>query len=333
MRNVYVLGGQQSRSVEEYEGTHKKGVIVRVDLETGRAETCVEHVSPSEVRADDTAIIFKAGTLESDRLYACTETEVFVYALPEFEQISYLSLPLFNDVHHVRPTASGTLLIANTGLDMVLEATPGGEILREWNVLGKEPWVRFSKDVDYRKVASTKPHEAHPNYVFFLDEDIWVTRFEQRDAVCLTGRGQRMKIDIQRPHDGTVHGDFVYFTTVDGHVIVVDKSSHQVEEMIDLNSIHNLGSVRRMSTALGWCRALAVSGSKVWVGFSRFRDTQHKENISWVRRNVRGLIRAGQEPTRIACYDLSRKEFLTEIDLEPAGLDAVFSILPEAEDG
>jgi hypothetical protein len=33
-------------------------------------------------------------------------------------------------------------------------------------------------------------------------------------------------------------------------------------------------------------------------------------------------------PTRIACYDLAAGSLLWEVDLEPHGLNAVFSILP-----
>lgn len=327
MKSLYVLGGQRKSSpLSRQEKRHfQKGVIVRVDPETGDAKVCAEHVSPPDVRAEEPAIIFKSCTLQGDRLYACTQTEVLIYSFPDFERVGYLSLPLFNDVHHVRPTANGTLLVVNTGLDMVLETTLEGEVVREWNVLGEDPWERFSRDVDYRKVASTKPHKAHPNHVFFLDEDIWVTRFEQKDAVCLTRPDGRIPIDIERPHDGLVHGDSVYFTTVDGHVVIADRTERRVKEVIDLNGIHD------RSEALGWCRGLMVDGSKVWVGFSRLRPTKFKEAVSWVKHGFNSVGAYNTSPTHIACYDLAEKKCLDEIDVEPFGLNTIFSVFAESE--
>jgi hypothetical protein len=161
---------------------YKKGVILLVDSQTGIADSCIEYVSPSDTHAPRDPILFKSGTLHENRLYVCTQTEVLVYDLPSFTRVGYVSLPCFNDVHHVRPTPEGHLLIANSGLEMVLEVTLSGDVLRAWNVLGQDPWANFSREVDYRKGINLKPHQAHPNYVFYLDGEIWTTRFEQRDA-------------------------------------------------------------------------------------------------------------------------------------------------------
>ena len=116
---------------------------------------------------------------------AWTNTEVLLYRVPSFERIAYVSLPMFNDVHHVRPTPNGNLLVANTGLDMVLEMTREGAIVQVWNVLGDDPWERFSEATDYRKVKSTKPHLAHPNHVFYVGDEPWASRFQQKDAISL----------------------------------------------------------------------------------------------------------------------------------------------------
>ena len=135
------------------------------------------------------------------KLYACTSTEVLVFEVPGFRRIGYVSLPCFNDLHHVTPTRDGNLLVANTGLDMVVKFTPQSKVLAEWNVSDEDLWSRFSRSVDYRKVETTKPHQSHPNFVFELSDDVWVTRFEQRDAVCLTSRGKKVSIGAQRPHE------------------------------------------------------------------------------------------------------------------------------------
>lgn len=322
---LYITGGQQRSFVETDEWRqYGKGVIARVDPETGARDTCVEYVSPPDVCPnEESSISFKSGALAGNQLYVCTSTEVLVYEVPTFKLTGYLSLPCFNDLHHVQPTSSGTLLVANTGLDMVVELSASGERLREWNVLGKPPWAQFSPHVDYRKVPTTKPHKSHPNHIFRIGESIWVTRFEQRDAVCLESRDLRIEIDIQRPHDGTPHDGYVYFTTVDGHLVIVDERTLKVEDIVDLNPRGGQGQT------LGWCRGLkVVDRTRVWVGFSRFRPTKLKENVSWIKSG----FRARRKPTHIALYDLEKRERVFEIDLESLGLHTVFSLIG-ANDG
>ncbi|HUI40913.1 MAG TPA: hypothetical protein VL523_02980 [Terriglobia bacterium] len=327
MKGLYVLGGRQKRALlrNRNEWTRYEGaLILQVDPDTGEVRTCAEYDTPPEARAGaEASMMFKAGTLGGDRLYVCTSTEVLIYQAPQFEVVGYISLPCFNDLHHVCLGGEGRLLAASTGLDMVVEFTEAAEVLRVWNVLGEDPWGRFSKDVDYRRVATTKPHRAHPNYIFHLGTDIWVTRFEQQDAVCLTRQGRRIAIGLERVHDGNVQGDSIYFTTVDGRVVIADRHTLQVSSIVDLNRIS--GASRE---PLGWCRGLwLVDDSRVWVGFSRIRETRFMENLAWVKRALDRLER----PSHIALYDLAAGQCLHEIELESRGLSVIFSILPAVE--
>ncbi|HRC87769.1 MAG TPA: hypothetical protein PK413_19415, partial [Thermoanaerobaculia bacterium] len=287
-----------------------------------------EYLSPPEEipESPDFAVLFKAATLAGDALWVPTATEVLGLRLPTFERFAYLSLPSFNDLHHVRPTARGTLLVVSTGLDLVQELELSGRVLREWSTLAEAPWARFDHATDYRKVATTKPHSCHPNYAFEADGEIWVTRFEQRDAWCLTAPERRIALDVERPHDGIVVGRRVYFTTVDGRVVVASLDSDRVERVVDLNRLS--GS----ELALGWCRGLAVLASgRVVVGFSRLRPTRFRENVRWVKHRLGLAAKAGNLPSRIACFDLEAEQLLWEQDLESEGLSAVFSIHPQPE--
>jgi hypothetical protein len=320
LQHLYVVGGQQralrplSATDDWYE--YQKAVVLDLDISSRTATTRVEYVSPAETCPPEGAtILFKSGSIVADRMFVCTQTEVLIYQIPSFERIGYISLPMFNDLHHVLPTPGGTLLVADTGLDMVLEIALDGTILRQWNVLGEDPWSRFSPDVDYRRVRTTKPHRSHPNHVFLVGDDVWATRFEQRDAVCLTVPGRRIDIGLERVHDGIVHEGHVYFTTVDGHVVIADPSAQAVVDVIDLN---------RMSSPdvqLGWCRSVALDGDRIWVGFSRIRPTKFRENVGWV---LRGFKR--DFGTHVACYDLRRRECVTEIGVEEFGMSAIFGI-------
>lgn len=322
--DVYVVGGRQRvpRSVlhgqQNWHG-YDRGMVVGVDTTTGTAAPRLEYQTPPEARAeDDGAISFQAGTREGDRLYVCTETEVLVYGLPNFELLHYISLPWFNDVHHVRPTPDGGLLVASAGLELVLDVTLDGEVRRMWNVLDEDPWERFDPSIDYRRVASTKPHRAHPNFVFYVGNEVWATRFHQGDAVCLTARGQAFKVSDRRVHDGVLHHGRLYFTTVDGTVVVIDAHTFDTVEIHDLNSYH----VGR-SAVLGWCRGILLDGDRLWVGFSRIRATRFRENVGWAARGFKQGL-----PTHIACYDLARRTCIAEIELEGVALSAIYSIFP-----
>lgn len=319
---LLVIGGRQrelrplSAGEDWYE--YQNGVIVEVDVASGAAARSIEYESPREARPDeDATILFKSGTVLDDTLYVCTQTEVISYGLPEFEQTGYISLPMFNDLHHVAPTGWGTLVVADTGLDMVVELSKSGEVLHLWNTLGEDPWARFSPDVDYRKVRTTKPHRSHPNYVFVLGDEIWTTRFEQRDAICVNRPGKRIDIEIERVHDGVMSNGKLYFTTVDGHIVVADPERCEVSEVIDLTEMSP------ENVQLGWCRSLHVRDDMAWVGFSRIRPTKFRENVGWA---LRGFKR--DFGTHVARYDLKKRERLETLLVEPFGVNAVFGVIP-----
>jgi len=323
MRYLFVTGGQQRSPAHVTAGdgcSYEKGILLCIDSTTGERLRSMQYVSPPETTANGHAeVVFKAGTIAGDRLYVCTQTEVMIYDLTNFQLLNHVSLPCFNDLHHVRPTADGNLLVANTGLDIVLLMTPAGDVIREWNVIGGDAWQRFAKDVDYRYI-DTKPHAAHPNYVFAIGDEVWATRFHAKDAVCLTNPLKRIDIQVGSPHDGLLHNGKLFFTTVNGYVAIADPKTLNVEELIDLSAIS--GS----DVQLGWCRGLFIDDGKAWIGFSRLRSTKFRENVKWV---VQGFKKA--LPTRVACYDLEQKQCLQEIDLERYGLNAVYSILPAEE--
>ena len=324
MSEIYVVGGHVRQNVfrklEEWQSCDL-GRIIRLDPSAEKSTNCVEYASPPEVCPDGTsAILFKSAYLDRNTLYACTSTEVLIYELPDFRRVGYISLPCFNDVHHVCPTERGTLAVAVTGLDMVVEMTMAGEVLREWNVLGEDAWERFSRAIDYRKVLTTKPHRSHPNHVFQLGSELWVTRLLQKDAICLTNQG-RIDVGVEKPHDGYVFGDAVYFTTVDGRVVLADQKSLKVRKVFDLNQMH--GPPRQV---LGWCRGLLpVDERLIWVGFTRVRPTKFVENVAWIKNG-----KARHKASHIALYDLEKGECVQEIALEPHGIGVVFSLFPAA---
>lgn len=324
MQEMYVVGGRQraprglSAGNQDWNG-FDQAVILQIDPKTEKWIPRLNYVPPAQVIApEDPAITFQAGFIQDDELYICTQTEVMIYRLPDFERVWYLSLPMFNDLHHARPSPNGNVLVANAGLEMVMEISRSGEILQTWNVLGEDPWARFQADMDYRHI-STKPHRAHPNYLFCIDDEIWATRFHQGDAKCLTEPDKVIPLSSERIHDGVVYDERVYFTTVTGKILIANPRMLKLEQVIDLNPMHE------PDVQLGWCRGLKIHDGKIWVGFSRIRPTKFRENVSWV---MSGFKRA--MPTHIACYDIANAQCLEEINLEPMGMGAIYGIFPAA---
>jgi len=321
MNKIYVGGGEFRSSVfqklEEWESC-RRAMLVEIDPVTKTSRNCVEYDSPKEAAPDKLpAILFKSTTVRGNKLYACTSTEVMIYELPSFRLATYISLPCFNDVHHVTPTAQGTLLVMVTGLDIVVEVSLDGKLLRHWDVMGQDTWSIFSRDTDYRKIPTTKPHRAHANHIFQMEDEIWVTRFHQRDAISLRDPQRKIEIAIQRPHDGIFFNGSLYFTTVDGHVVLANPATLTVERVIDLNQMKGSDG-----EPLGWCRGLLPLDERfLWVGFTRIRPTKFRENLNWVRRPAQAL-----RPSHLALYDLQSESCVDEIETEPHGIGVVFTL-------
>lgn len=330
MDNLLVLGGRQRPDAQRRDEWQRYDLAIagRIETDSGRAERLMHYESPpGAVAVDNPAVVFKSGCLANGTLFACTQTEVLLLDATTGERRAYYSLPSFNDVHHVRPYRGDRLLVTVTGLDLVQELSLDGTILREWSVLGEDTWERFDRSVDYRRVLTTKPHKSHPNYTFTHGDDIWVTRFKQRDAVCLTdsddpAKRRRIKVGGGRGiHDGHVRDGQVFFTTVDGSVVIADLETCEVLERYDLNRL------TPGTAPLGWCRGLLVEeGYQLLVGFSRIRPTRLRENLTWIKHQFGSIPQRGLRPTRVARYDLEKGSLLREYDVEDLSLHTLFSI-------
>src|SRR6266480_265377 len=130
MSKLYVLGGRQRRpGLKEPNAAtewflYEAALIVEVNTGSGEVQTRVEHQTPEELLpGEKPSAHFHSGTLIGDTLYTCSTTEVLIYKLPEFKRIGYISLPCFNDLHHVTPSSDGNLLIVSTGLDLVMKVS------------------------------------------------------------------------------------------------------------------------------------------------------------------------------------------------------------------
>lgn len=324
MSKIIVSGGKQRtrtlgvKEWSQYEG----GTVLVIDTDTQQVLHKHEYLSPEEYTPDtpDVSVLFKAATVVGNTLYACTQTEVIVYSLPEFKQLNHISSPCFNDVHHVTPTERNTLLVVSTGLDLIIEMDMQGNTVNEWFTVETSDWKRFDRSLDYRKIVTTKPHHSHPNFVFQYKDNIWVTRFEQKDAVCLTAEG-RIVIGTESPHDGHIRSNHAYFTTVDGHIIEASMDTQEVTRRFPLRNIYG------DENPMGWCRALCVQNENSFiVGFSRIRASKIHRNLLWAKKYFEDGNKTESLPTRIASIDINNESINWEFDLEPHDLNAIFSI-------
>jgi hypothetical protein len=271
--------------------------------------------------SDNASVLFTAATFTRDTAFLATSTEILICDLPAFTIRRIISQPYFNDLHHVALSPEGTLYVAVTGLDAVAELTIDGETIRLMSVCDADVWERFSPDVDYRRIASTKPHRAHPNYVFFVDGKPWVTRFEQRDFVPLGVTATKGPRHAAGLHDGHTRGDSVFFTAVDGQVLRLCLRTGRVAA-VDLVPVSPLPDI-----PLGWCRGLLpLDDESAWVGFTRLRYTKLRRNLSWVRHRFQPSEHARERESRIARYSLREPALLEQVGVEEAGINAVFSI-------
>lgn len=328
--NILITGGRERDSGFQLgEGKYyDEACLLRLNLESGSFErllTITESTRTRENYPDEFPNLeFTAGHVEGDKLWLATDTEVMQYSYPELRLLKKASLPAFQNIHHVR-AFDDYIAVVSTGLDMLVLLDPNSLKPVEYlNVEGKDPWHRFSPEVDYRKVHSTRPHEGHPNFVFTLGDELWVTRCTQEDAVCL--RDMSKLIDIAPPkeisvHDGHVVNGKIYFTTVDGFIVIADASTQKVIDEFDINPFEDRPGAK------GWCRGIHLDGDVIYVGFSRLRRTKNKTKIAWVK----GIFdnRPTQANAVVAAYDLKRRHKLKEWVLPDNTIDAIYSLLPE----
>jgi hypothetical protein len=216
--------------------------------------------------------------------------------------------------------------VVSTGLDAVLVLDPDredageAEVVAVHSALASGPWDRFDKGTDYRLVATTKPHGAHPNFVLQHAGQRWLSRFEQRDVRGVDDPSRAVRLAHDPVHDGVIHEAEAWFTVVSGEVVVVDLEAGSVVRRYDLTTMDHPAGV-----PLGWCRSILHDGP-TFLGFSRLRPTKLKQNLAWLRKP---LGRAPEPlPTRVVAYDLPQGRKRQTWSLEDHGISSIFSILP-----
>ena len=299
-------------------GATRRAAVVLIDWDSKQIVRELYYVSPPEHAPPPGHMTFSHGQLDGRRLFVPTATELVSIDLDRWRVESTISRREFNDVHHALDCGE-RIYVCNTGLQAVCELSPRGDLNAMWGTNGSHPWEEYEPDADYRAV-NTKPHAIHPNHLFLIGEDLWVTRFYPCDAVLVRDHARRMKIDVGNPHDGFFDGEHVYFTTTNGHVVACDAETGERVRDVDLYAHDH----RRRERA--WCRGLAlIDRARAFVGMTQLRATKWKNMAH--RLLLDGKARL---PSRIALYDLDDSRLVDEMHFtgrwEGAAIYSIFRL-------
>ena len=299
--------------------------LLKLDPVTGQVHTLLSvDQGTANFPAEHPNLQFTAGCIDGQSLWLAMDTEIRRYSYPALALLATISHSCFQNLHSVA-VRGDSLWVTSTGLDLVVVLDKhSGDIQELLHVDGQDPWHRFARDVDWRQVHSTRPHHFHPNFVFWLEGQPWVVRCTPEDAAPLRGPRRAVRLtgprDDMAVHDGVVHEGKVYFTLVDGTLVVMDPTAPDAPlREIDLSAMAGFGGVR------GWCRGLCFMSGLAYVGFSRLRRTRNQSKVDWVRRAMgRGEAVASAS---VLAVDLQARVIVKDCRFEADTIDALYGIM------
>lgn len=297
--------------------------LVKLDLTSGQFSLMLQKDEGGEhYPREHPNLQFTCGQVVDDSLWLPTDTEVFHYTLPELTLRKVISHPCFHNVHSVS-IINQQLVITSTGLDNIVLCDPqSGDIQSIINTQGKDPWHRFDRSFDYRLVHSTRPHDSHPNYVFQLEGNLWVTRCTQEDAVNLTDVSDRIDIDLggdKGVHDGHFYNGKLIFTQVDGVLLICDPQERKMIELFDPFARHS-------NRPMGWCRGLFIDGDDFYIGYSKLRKTTMGSRLKFLSQ---GNFKYASGNNALIVKVNMRSREVQQTYVTPDGLiDAIYGIMP-----
>jgi hypothetical protein len=290
-----------------------RAALRAIDLDTGAVGDVLRWVSPAaHVASEAEHQEFTAGWVEGGALWQPTRSELLRIDLASRQIVKVVDHPWFHDLHAVAPWRGG-LAVASTGVEAILALDASGRLVETWDLGGR--LARLAPDTDVRRwpFDATKPRTIHPNHLWPDGERLWVTELETRRCRSLDGQVAPLP---GPPHDGRVREGRWWFTTVDGRVIGLNPVSHVVEVELDVPALEARPGLS------GWCRAVEVVGSRLYVGMTMLRSGRHRE---WLRRALRG--EDGEKlPTRVLEIDLRTRTVLRSFEVGNAAGGTIYGL-------
>ncbi len=279
---------------------HQRGAIGLLGVfDTVRGEVVHETrwEPPAELRAPGQKVQLTGFAWRDEELLVCTHNAILVFQdWPPTRPVRRISLPGFNDLHHVRPWKGG-LAVANTGLETVDWLDAEDALGERFDVLVDVDGARrIDPEADLRLVPDTKPHHRHPNHLFERGGELFVTLLRSREAVCVSRPGERLDVPEGMPHDGTAIGPHSVFTTINGFVVRLPLHPSAPREAIPLAPLDP------DYEELGWCRGICQDPENpehgVFVAFSMVRRPRWRE-LGYLAKHMHRA-----PPSRLCRYDL-----------------------------
>jgi hypothetical protein len=192
-----------------------------------------------EVLADTTVLGVSGLATWHQMVVACSWIDQCVYLLDPRGGVSTMTHPWFNYIHSVDITPDGTLLLASAGSDLLIELTPGGEVV--WHWFGPEHgYVEcpdgsaafFDRNADYRGMPRSTDEQAMHVTSAILESPrrVLATLFHQGTLIAIdreTGRTRTLVEGLRRPHGLHRHdGGFILSDTLGHRVLLLN---HQLE--------------------------------------------------------------------------------------------------------
>ncbi|KKO46568.1 hypothetical protein WG68_04500 [Arsukibacterium ikkense] len=255
-----------------------------LDTVTGQKNRVFYQETVSE-RAVDGKGITGLAWLKEGVLVACDFNQVWLINSSDYSVTALLQDNEFNDLHQVS-VVSNQILVSNTGRDsvdvlngnlsfntrhgMLSDSDLNDRILGNYKIRGKY-YDRPQQNTEFfrRKV----PDNYHINHSIMVDGRLLITCFKQKVLIdALTGEVVSNEFDTQ-PHDGFIHADSIWVTTVAGKVyrstLAFPLRFVEVIDMADRGPFK------------GWCRGLAILNNKIFIGITAVKEIT--ERTAWLK--------------------------------------------------
>ena len=120
--NLIVSMGIPAQDVHKrQEGFRYNGAVIQViDWSRKRIVKEISYNSPQENKGNGLSLQFKGASIFNNKYYVVTNTEVLIYGLEDLTLEKVITLPSFNDLHGVLPSAD-CIYVCNTGLEIVIK--------------------------------------------------------------------------------------------------------------------------------------------------------------------------------------------------------------------
>jgi hypothetical protein len=290
--------------------TREEAVLRLLDWETRETVRELTYTSPistflERLRREGVALPknitpkckFNGGMVWKEHFYTCTFNEVVRISLRDWTIDRTFTRKTFNDLHHVYVDERG-LYISIAGLDMVEHLDHEGRLLRIFPLVSTASCGTYPPGVDYRYLPDTQGRETHPNQVIPWNGTLLVN-CPVRQVVARLDNTPVITGFPTMMHDGSPHGEYHYWTTVDGKILRAGADRLDLELVVNLSELYG-------KSEPGWCRGLEVVGDLAFVGFTQFRKPSKREFIKYAVRGTK------IHSSHLLCYDLKKRKVVED---------------------